>query len=155
MSTFIVGVDTYLDIDEANNLVSNEFTSTSDEALFWESINSDKDKEIIIKQSTALIDKLMFIGIKDSKHGNLSWPRKIDNITFQVPNDLKIAVVLQGIRMNTEDKSESNILRKQGVKKYTTAEASIEYAEDSSIKTVLENGIYKEVFDRYVSRWVY
>ena len=97
----------------------------------------------------------MFIGIKDGKHGNLSWPRKIDNITFQVPNDLKIAVVLQGIRMNTEDKSESNILRKQGVKKYTTAEASIEYAEDSSIKTVLENGIYKEVFDRYVSRWVY
>lgn len=49
MSTFIVGVDTYLDIDEANNLVSNEFISTSDEALFWESINSDKDKEILIK----------------------------------------------------------------------------------------------------------
>lgn len=105
----VVGTDAYFDVAEANDIVDNEFMSQSEEAVYWNSLTNEKDKEILIKKATTLLDNLVYLGYKIDTDKKLNWPRNIGGKTVEFPYDLKIAVLLQGINSNKDiNKDESN-----------------------------------------------
>ncbi len=155
MAAFEVGKNTYFTVEEADEIMNEEFMSTDEEAIYWNSLTNDKDKEVLIKKATALMEKLMYVGIKYSTSNKMKWPRKIDCKLVEFPYELKIAVLAQGISMYKDLGSEANKLQTQGVKKYTTAEASIEFIGSNENKTIMKNNIYKDVYDTYIKPWVH
>lgn len=155
MAAFEVGKNTYFTVEEADEIIEQEFMSTDEESVYWNSLTNDKDKEVLIKKATALMEKLMYIGVKDNINNKMKWPRKIDCKLIEFPYELKIAVLAQGIRMHKDLGSEANKLQTQGVKKYTTAEASIEFIGSNENKTIMKNNIYKDVYDTYIKSWVH
>lgn len=149
----IVGVNTYFDLDEANNIMATEFTSKSREALYWDELTEDKDKEVIIKRTTALMDRLCYLGYKGNYENQLNWPRIISGRLMDIPDDLKIAILTQGIRNEIDLEQEETRLRQLGVKKYTTAEASIEFIGGGNESVMY--GIYQDIYESYVKSWIY
>ena len=155
MAAFEVGKNTYFTVEEADEIMNEEFMSTDEESVYWNSLTNDKDKEVLIKKATALMEKLMYVGIKDNTSNEMKWPRKIDCKLIEFPYELKIAVLAQGISMYKDLGSEANKLQTQGVKKYTTAEASIEFIGSNENKTIMKNNIYKDVYDTYIKPWIH
>ena len=152
---FKVGEDTYFSVEEANMIVENEFMSQSEEAIYWNSLTNDKDKEVIIKNTTALLDKLLYLGYKVDVTNKLNWPRIIENRHVEFPYELKIALLAQGIRSYSNRSKDESKLQAMGVKKYSTAEASIEFVTGNDNKLTVYGGIYKDIYDTYIKAWTY
>lgn len=151
----VVGTDAYFGVTEANDIVDNEFMSQSEEAVYWNSLTNDKDKEVLIKRATTLLDNLVYLGYKIDTDKKLNWPRNIGGKQVEFPYELKIAVLLQGINSNKDVNKDESKLQSLGVKKYSTAEASIEFTSGADNNLMMYGGIYKDVYDTYIKHWLY
>lgn len=69
-----VGKDSYVTLEEAEKLISENFISTDDVYVFWREL-SDQDKEALLRQSTRNIDRLKFTGRRRTPGQILEFPR--------------------------------------------------------------------------------
>ena len=151
----VVNENSYFDLTEANELVSGRLLSISDEGKFWNSL-SDKDKSVLIINGTELFEKLHFIGSKLDTNQKLQFPRLYKGDTVNISDSVKFGILLNLIIKYKSQDSDKGKLLKSGVKKYSVEGASIEFQSDTSmIDTVLNNGIYKSVFDEYFINYVW
>lgn len=148
----VKGVNSYMTLEEANSIVSDTFYDDEDEAKTWNGL-SDNDKIKLIYRSTKVINTLVFLGIQYPSDGDLRWPRMICSQYVDCPDDVKIAILLQGIKNKQNSVKDESKLQELGVKSYSIKGASISFDSNASLK--LSNGIYTSVYDTYLSRWVY
>ena len=72
-----VGINSYLTVEEADILVSNNLDDDSEDRLEWNKLSTDSKEKLLIK-GTRLVDKLPYLGIKYNPSSELSWPRIIN-----------------------------------------------------------------------------
>ena len=124
----VIGENSYVTLEEAQNIVENELYSDSSEYTLWESL-SDKDKEIICKKGTLAINSLEFIGRRLVWKTKLKFPRVIDGIE-QIPEEIKIAAVINGIKDKIETSSEQYKMIDNGIKSMTVGPNSVDFNTD-------------------------
>jgi len=72
--TITVGTDTYITVADADTYVSLNRLSTDDQREAWDKL-ATADKEILLRQATAAIERIRFPGIKQDNDQTLSFPR--------------------------------------------------------------------------------
>jgi len=142
---FVVDSDTYMTLVEANEIVEEELLSDSSEAVVWGKLSS-KDKEILIKKATKLVDKVIFLGTRAG--GLMEWPRYINNKLTQCPTDVKIAIILQALRPLVEN-NEENKMQELGIKSYSVEGSSVSFSDKYKVKT---RGVYTDIFQAYLEK---
>lgn len=151
--SFVVNKDTYFDTDEANNIVNDLYIEDDEEYVYWDSLSTE-DKEKLIRRATNLIEKCTFLGYKKVNTQVLQYPRLIDGVEKECPLVVKQAIIEQAIKSNLYKGKEEIKLQSLGVKSYSVEGASISFIENAST-TRLSNGIYKGIFDTYLSNLCY
>lgn len=69
-----VGKDSYVTLEEANDIISENFISTDEVYVFWQGL-SDSDKEALLRSSRRSIDSLKFTGRRKVPGQILEFPR--------------------------------------------------------------------------------
>ena len=148
-----VGVNSYMSLEEANTIIENELLDSDEEYTLWNSL-SDENKEKLIVRGTRTVDVIPFRGVKYniSSVKDLQWPRLIDNELIECPDDIKLGLLVQVLRdYKNKSKQETNLLE-LGVTNYKIKDASISL--DPSKINKLGNGVYNDIFDLYIRKWV-
>lgn len=141
--------NSYLSLEDANNIVSDIYLSNAPEVSYWNTLSND-DKQRLIVISTNKINKLPFIGTK-VPGSSLSWPRFILNSVRECPDDVKCAVIKYGISSQMGANTKETKLKSMGVKTYSIKHASISFKDSSDSTFGISNSIYEE----YLMKWVY
>lgn len=69
-----VSIDTYVTIDEADELIRQRFTSTNAQRVAWLQLSTE-DKEIMLRNAASEINNVAFSGIKKTPSQALAFPR--------------------------------------------------------------------------------
>lgn len=120
----------YGTVDEADDYFEERLNSTA-----W---HNSSQKEIALKQSTRLIDRLNFVGCKASDTQELQFPRGIDT---EVPLDVKYACYEVAITILSEDYDFDAMLNDARVVKRRFDVVETEYDRKSSVPDHLLVGI--------------
>ena len=154
-------INCYTDIAEANDLIASYFKSNDPVRVYWESIADETDKAAIILQSTMLFDNddMLYKWFKQDINQPLQFPRiDVYKNIIEVPTEIKIGLLLQGIKADIETgQSEYTQLKAQGIKEYKIKDASVEFFEhidNDDIETKkLSNGMYLKVYTQYFKKF--
>lgn len=148
-----IGVNSYMSLEEADNLIEAELLDNDAEYTAWQKLSKEKKEKLIIR-GTRIVDVIPFRGVKynlSSVH-DLHWPRIINNELVECPDDIKIGLLVQSLRSYiNKDKQETKLLE-LGVTNYKIKEASISL--DPTKVNKLSNGIYADIFNDYFKKWV-
>ena len=147
-----IGINSYMSLDEANEIMEEELLSNDSDLIAWKAL-SDTDKEKLVIIGTRLVDKLPFLGIKYSDEIVLQWPRVMNNKEIECPRDIKIGLLKQVLRDYCNKDKQETKLQELGVKSYSIKNASISFSDVNSNK--LSNGVYKDIYLEYFSKWTY
>lgn len=146
----IIGENSYLDLDAANEFVDELYFEDSEENLLWKSL-SDTNKEKLILGATSKIDQCMFRGRKMYPESRLNWPRVINDSYFECPNSIKMAIIKQGIQELIYKKTDEYKFISKGVKSYTVKNSSVVFSDNYNV--FLKTGIFIDVYKEYIERW--
>lgn len=146
----IVGENSYITIEEANEIVLNNYTYISEEKQVWDSL-SEEDKKVVILKATKTINKEIFRGCKYTT-GKLAWPRIIDGVYVECPDDVKDGIIAQAIKSIEVEHSDEYKLKEKGVKSYSVKNASITFSDNTDR---LKSGVFESVYREYLINWVY
>lgn len=147
-----IGINSYMSLDEANEIIEEELLSNDSDLIAWKAL-SDTDKEKLVIIGTRLVDKLPFLGIKYNDKVVLQWPRVMNNKEVECPRDIKIGLLKQVLRDYSNKNKQETKLQELGVKSYSIKNASISFSDVNSNK--LSNGVYKDIYLEYFSKWTY
>ena len=158
----IVGTNSYIDVQEANQLITDYFMSTDPIRVFWESLSSNSDKESLIISSTKKYDRdsMCYKWFKQDVNQSLQFPRvDIYKNVIDCPEDIKLGLLVQGIKTNMMNKyAEYQELKSQGIKSYKIKDASVEWFDTFQIKdmdtTKLSNGMFSGVYNQYFKDYI-
>lgn len=158
----IVGTNSYIDVQEANQLITDNFMSTDPIRVFWESLNSNSDKESLIISSTKKYDRdsMCYKWFKQDVNQSLQFPRvDIYKNVIDCPEDIKLGLLIQGIKENRLNKyAEYQELKSQGIKSYKIKDASVEWFDTFQIKdmdiTRVDNGMFSDVYNQYFKDYI-
>lgn len=147
-----VGINSYLTVEEADILVSNNLDDDSEDSLEWNKLNTDSKEKLLIK-GTRLVDKLPYLGIKYNPSSELSWPRMINFNKKECPDDVKLGLICQMLKSRRNSSKQELKLQELGVKDYKIKNASITFADKNNTK--VDCGIYKSIFNEYFIKYIY
>lgn len=153
----VVGTNSYMTIDEANDIIDS-LVSTDSLVSLWNNL-SDKDKEAIIINVIEKYDndKMEYIGVKKDKNQNLQFPRILENgDILECPYKIKKGLLLQGLSDLNNSTSAFGVeqtLRANGIKQFADGSgASITFSDASDTNIyVVGSGLNKNLFDMYFS----
>ena len=144
-----IGKNSFVTLLEAQSIVENELYSGSEEYILWGKL-TDKDKEIVCKRGTLSVNKLTFIGQRVNNRG-LKFPRYIHG-SDEIPYGIKVATVIQGLKIMTMNNNESHNLIMAGVKSMTVGPNSISLDNNNYLKN-METGLCADAMvhiDKYI-----
>lgn len=152
----IVGENTYMTVEDADQLVSDFLVSTDPMRVYWESL-SDEDKATIIYSNTQKYDNdnMMYKWFKKEAEQQLQFPRiDIKGKVIEVPTKIKLGLLMNGIKSAKLAKdSDYTELKEQGIKTYKIKDAEVQFFDGNNSVTVEgikdSSGLYKEIFDNY------
>jgi hypothetical protein len=149
-----IGVNSYMDLDEANNIIENELLDSDSEYTMWQSLSDDNKKKLIAK-GTRIVDQLPFLGYKynlNDKNG-LHWPRLVNDEKIECPLEIKLGLLKQVLRDYSNSGKQETKLLELGVKSYSIKGASITMGDKQVAK--LDIGIYNDIFNDCFRKWVH
>lgn len=155
----IVGVNCYTDIDQANELISDNFMSTNKIRQYWEGLEDD-DKKSLIYSSTKLCDtdRLLYKGSKLNIEQKMQFPRRnYWGTIIECPESIKLGIIVNGVQsciVENESSADFESLKSNGVKSFADGSgARIEFASASELKAADNNknsmGLFNNVFHKY------
>ena len=181
--SLVVGIDTYVTVEDADKYISENYTSNSSEFNKWNSL-TDSDKEVLLRRSASSLNKLQYSGSKRICGQKLAFPRmgksysvysevwvpyvsqyydntfikndsrvKSDGLDLAIEAQIKNAVAC----CNLGDKFTSaiNERRLAGIKSRSASSVSESYDNDSSdISKNIVNGIYTEEVYQILKPWL-
>lgn len=145
-----VGVDSYISLEEAEEIVLNELFPTSKEYTTWVDLR-EMDKEVILRKGTRALEQFNYLGTRKPL-ATLKFPRAFDyKNDYIIPYEIKVGVVLQGIKLLLENSDKRATLIKAGVTSYKIGDISETY------KNTRTGDISDEVLvyiNKYICRYV-
>lgn len=111
----IVGVNTYVTVEEADAYVSTYYFSTDLIRTQWESLPST-DKEVLLARSLIFMETLPFAGAKASTSQELCFPRR--GMTT-VPEKVKRAQIVEALSDFDPEVIKYRAMRSNGVQSFT------------------------------------
>lgn len=160
----VVGTNCYTDVEQANQLIADNFMSSSPIKKMWDSLENS-DKTILIYSNTKICDKdsMLYKWFKQSADQPLQFPRVMgcNGQVIECPDLVKLGILVQGIRSVIETTGSSDnftALQASGVKSFADGSgARIEFASSSDLKGTDNNknslGIYNGVFKQYFKEY--
>lgn len=144
----------YFDIPQADKIIKSEFVSGDEIKIYWNSLLEDDDaKAVLIKRGTRQIDNCLFRGKKVDLKSELQFPRIIDGVIIQLPYEVQIAVLEQAIREVVNSCKEEIVLQELGVKSYGTEGSTTSFNYKGTKNVRLSNGIYEDIYYKYIQKW--
>jgi len=136
----IVGTDSYITLEEANDYVEAFYTSNDPYRVAWNALN-DSDKEIILRNGARAIDSLVLLGRKVLVDQIMEFPRIIrkpfdyclDPTSYEVPTNVKYAqveVALSSIDTKIQNRKD---LINAGVTSFRIGDLSENYSPKSDL----------------------
>lgn len=94
----------------------------------WSAL-SDENKQAYLFRAMLLIDRLPFLGVKADLAQTEQFPRIINGINVGIPDDIKLAVVLQAYEAINEDGEVKRISQfgKNGITSYRIDDYSVSF----------------------------
>lgn len=154
----------YLTIQEADNLISELYTSFSKERSFWNSLDNSDKQALLNKYSSNLCGEntYMWKGIKKDPQQELDFPRVWNNRELTFNKNMAIGMItmmLEAEKNTAVDSSDmsSNIseIKQSGVKKFQDGGGmSIEFSDTTTVNDNISSTckigyIPQSIFDRY------
>lgn len=157
----IVGTNSYMTLEEANNFIATRFVSSDPVRKFWEQL-SEEDKVVIIITTTERYDtnSMLYRGNKVMITQPLQFPR-IDTYKqiVECPDRVKVGLLLQGIRDTASLNSEIEQMREMGIHSFSDgggASVTFENSNSSNYKKIkTKDGIYRDLWTTYFSEYSY
>ena len=159
MAELIVGENSFICLDEANEIVNNNYTSFDSEYKFWTELN-DSDKQVLLMQGTNLLnsDRFIWIGQRVKIDQPLVFPRKLRSgriVEFGL--DMKIGLVELVIKRQIAKSSDLDILKLSGVTSFSDGGGmSVKFDSTSESKNCgnfigseIPLGVFNTYFKRY------
>jgi hypothetical protein len=152
-----VGVNCYLDVAYADELINSRLLSSSKEYKYWNDLDNNS-KSIIILSTTEMydVDSMGYVGIKLNSEQPLQFPRLYNNKIIECTDKIKLGYLLIGINenyLNSDDYDEISSLKANGVKTFKDGSgASIEFnnQDDYSNNCLnINNSIFNKYFKEY------
>lgn len=149
-----VGINSYMDIEEADTLLNDELFSDDEELITWKSLSSEDKTKLIIK-GTREVEQLPFLGYKINTNSRetLQWPRLLGCEVVECPRDIKLGILRQALRAKINRGSQYNKLMEMGVSNYKIKDASVSFSDTNNKK--LSNGIYTDIYYENFKKWTY
>lgn len=121
MAELIVGQNSFICLDEANEIVNNNYTSFDNEYKFWTEL-SDDDKRVLLIRGTSLLNSERFVwkGQRVKIDQPLTFPRKLRNgRIIEFGSDMKIGLLELIIKKQIAKSNELDILKLSGVTSFS------------------------------------
>lgn len=154
----IVGVDTYITLQEANEYVKKYYSSTDPLRIQWEAMSED-DQEIFLRKSFAQINSLPYVGKPRSPKQVNPFPRAGD-FTEQDLLHIKYAQVEQALTIpdtvaaqETEDQLRLR-LRRAGVTSYKIGDLSESFVDGLPAESNANFYGLTEAAYKHLSKWL-
>lgn len=160
----VVGTNCYTNIEQADKLIEDNFTSLSPIKKVWDNLENN-DKTVLIYSNTKICDKdsMFYKWFKQSEEQPLQFPRVtgFNEQVFECPDSVKLGILIQGIKSIIETTNSNDnfaVLQGSGVKSFADGSgARIEFASPSELKGADNNknslGIYNSVFNKYFKEY--
>lgn len=151
---FEVGVNTYMTLEEANQIVSDNFDETEDAYVLWSKLTPNEKKRLIVK-NTKLVDTLIWRGCRYPGYDRMAWPRLITFRYTECPYDVKVGILTQGLtsKIYASDASNEQALIAAGVEMYKSSKVQVRFNTNKIPYTKLNNGIYTDIFKMYFEKY--
>ena len=136
--------NSYMTLEEANDIINNYYLATDDGKVAWDSLASDSDRSVLIYRTTKLFDtdSWLYIGKKADDNQKMQWPREQDNNSIMdCPDALKEGIVLLAIDKLLNSNTEEAALIKKGIQTYKIKDASVTFFEGGSKNNIDVNGL--------------
>jgi len=117
-----VGTDTYLSIDEADEIISS--THKDELSGKWLAL-PNQDKEVHLRNATYRIDCLHFSGYKHKPNQPLQFPR---GMSTDIPLKVKLATAEEALAATDTELLRRISMRQQGITSITLGSASESYS---------------------------
>lgn len=175
-----IGIDSWVSLEEAEELIKTIFTSTNEYLKQWNSL-SNEDREILLRNSAlAITDSYRFAGHKQKYSQRLAFPRVLSVLPVGVAYTPYISQLYDNSHISTytldtglEDAKRAQVvnavygsvmvdLSTEAHKNFSTGLKSksigpISESYDSTSNTYLENslvGIYTKQVETILSKWL-
>ena len=130
----VVGVNSYVSVEEADSYVAETYLPSEAEALAWEKC-STYDKAILLLRAMKVIEALPFVGRRTSVHQSLCFPRYPDT---HVPRAVEAAQVEEAVALASPDYAEilasKREMRNRGVTSYRLGKLSETFAGQDALQ---------------------
>lgn len=162
MAQLVVGENSFISLSEANDIMSDNYMSTSKELTWWNGL-SDSDKSVVVLSATNKLNNetLMWIGQRVDDNQSLAFPRldKRNGIEYDIDSTFKLGIMELVINDNKALFNEFDKLKVSGVTSFADGGGmSIKFSENSVNKNVVENsniGIPNNIFRTYFIKYSY
>lgn len=152
----VLGKDTYITIEQANQYISNYYLSSDPLRIQWEAIE-DADKEVLLRKAFVQINSLPYTGRPKNSKQSLPFPRAC-NFTAQDMQNVQNAQAEQAIAISDSVTAQETVdrikLRRAGVVQYTIGDLSEKFqsglpSESNATFFGLSEKAYK-----YLAKWL-
>lgn len=154
----VVGTNSYVTLDEANELINSRFMDTDPIRKTWDNL-SDDNKKILIISTTEKYDNsnLLYKGYKIVNTQLLEFPRRDNyNKLIECPVKIKVGLLVQGIKEIIAQSSEEEQLQNMGVHSFSDGSgASVTFESDNNKKLKNNKGFYNDVWHTYFAEYSY
>lgn len=159
MADLIVGKNSFISLDESNDIMSSNFLSSSDERVWWDGLTDD-DKAVVVLKAVNMLnnDKWFWLGQKIDTEQTLVFPRKLKNgDIIDIDFDFKIGLIKLIINQNQSQFNKYDELISKGVASFSDGGGmSLKFCDSVVNKKVNETSsdmipddIFKSYFIKY------
>lgn len=143
MAELIVGKNSFMTLEEADKIISDNFMDTDNEFIVWDGL-SESNKAVLIIKATRPINSeaLLYRGKKVDIAQAMEFPRDVsddsqlsgiyDNDILECPDEIKQAIVLMCIDGYLTGQTEEAAMIKKGIQSYKIKDASVTFNTDNS-----------------------
>lgn len=157
MAELIVGVNSYMTLEEVNSLVNGIYVSTDDCKVWWDGLN-DSDKGVVVSRATSYInddDQMGWIGERVDNSQNLSFPRVLNNNdTINFDTNMKMGLIELMMYLNSNKMSETASMISQGIDSFSDG-GGMSVKFNANAKDVITSGFnsYSSIMKRYFEKY--
>lgn len=160
MASVVVGVNSFISVAEANEIMSDNYMSMSDEMAWWNGL-SESDKAVVLIAATNKLnnEQCRWIGQRVNDNQSLSFPRinKRNGAVYDIDSIFKLGIVELAINDNKPSFSNFDMLTKSGVTSFSDGGGmSVKFSDNIVSRNTGENNnlrIPNELFKTYFMKY--
>lgn len=127
-------MDTYMTVEEADEIVDNLYLDNEPEHVIWSSLTSEEKVRLMNIATSRIECSTLFLGSKLDSFQDLEYPRVYKGKVVEVPEVYKQAILTQGLSDTVSSSDDVASLASKGVKQYVVEGASVTFDNDANSK---------------------